>query len=446
MLLRLSIENWMSFEKQASFSMLASREQQHGEHVSRVAKYPARILPLAAIYGGNASGKTNLFQALQFAKWLVVTGTQPDNWIPVIPFALGASNAEKPSRFCFELLVDEYIYEFSFTVTREAVLEEKLVKVVSTSEKTLYERKAGEIKFQPSLAKDDFLQFAFRGTRDNQLFLTNAVSQKVDLFRPVYDWFKDNLELVAPASRFEPFERFLDDSQPLSETMNEMLPQLDTGISHLSGDRVPLDSVPHLGAIMPVLNEELKEGITLRMRIDPHNERYLFTREGGEIVARKIFTYHPKAGGGEVKFEMSQESDGSKRIIDLLPAFQELMAPGSKKVYMVDELDRSIHSLLLRRLVEAYLATCGEESRTQLFFTTHDVSLMTQDLLRRDEMWVTERDAAGNTSLFSFSEYKDVRNDKDVRKSYLQGRLGGVPRLTLVPNDEACSGAGGKKG
>jgi AAA15 family ATPase/GTPase len=101
----------------------------------------------------------------------------------------------------------------------------------------------------------------------------------------------------------------------------------------------------------------------------------------------------------------------------------------SKKVYVIDEVDRSLHTLLTRRLIEAYLANCTTETRTQLLLTTHDVLLMDQHLFRRDEMWVAERDAAGVSTLLSFSEYKDIRYDKDIRKSYLQGRLGGVPRL-----------------
>lgn len=128
---------------------------------------------------------------------------------------------------------------------------------------------------------------------------------------------------------------------------------------------------------------------------------------------------------------MRQESDGSQRVIDLLPAFLELSATQSEKVYVIDEVDRSLHTLLIRCLLEGYLAKCSQNSRSQLLFTTHNVLLMDQDLLRRDEMWIAERNAEGVSSLLSFSEYKDVRYDKDIRKSYLQGRLGGILRILL---------------
>lgn len=126
---------------------------------------------------------------------------------------------------------------------------------------------------------------------------------------------------------------------------------------------------------------------------------------------------------------MSQESDGSQRLIDLLPAFVDLGNDDARSVYVIDELDRSLHALLTRRLLEDYLSTRSTGTRTQLLLSTHDVLLMDQRWLRRDEMWVTERDAAGASNLFSFNEYRDVRSDKDIRKSYLQGRLGGIPRI-----------------
>jgi len=100
-------------------------------------------------------------------------------------------------------------------------------------------------------------------------------------------------------------------------------------------------------------------------------------------------------------------------------------------VFVIDEVDRSLHTLLTRRLLEAYLASCSADTRSQLLLTTHDVLLMDQQLLRRDEMWVAERKPSGASTLVSFAEFKDVRYDKDIRKSYLQGRLGGIPRILL---------------
>jgi AAA15 family ATPase/GTPase len=431
MLIKFTIENWMSFRESATFSMVASRERQHGDRISRVKKYQMRVLPIAAVYGGNASGKTNFFKALSFAKNLVVKGTQPDGMIPVEPCRIDPNGTTKPSRFLFELLVNETVYEFRFAVSRKEVLEEKLTEISSVSERVLYERIGNDIQFEKSLKKDQFLNFVFQGTRDNQLFLTNSVNQKVENFKAIYGWFRDKLVLIAPDSRFEPFEQFIQENHPLYITMNEMLPKLDTGIAHLGGEDVPFDNLPLPEPLRAKLQEDVTEGKTVRLLADPMAERFVITRKDGELTAKKLVTYHQRQDGSEVKFEMRQETDGSQRVIDLLPAFLSAATTDSSNVYVIDELDRSLHTLLIRQLLEGYLSCSGPDTRSQLLFTTHDVLLMDQKLFRRDEMWVVERTPQGESSLVSFSEYKDVRYDKDIRKSYLQGRLGGVPHILI---------------
>ncbi len=151
----------------------------------------------------------------------------------------------------------------------------------------------------------------------------------------------------------------------------------------------------------------------------------------GELKAGKIISYHENNSGEEIPFDYRQESDGTQRLIDLLPAFIEASQKQLAKVYVVDELDRSLHSILTRKLLQSYLNGCSADSRSQLIFTTHDLMLMDQHLLRRDEMSVMERDENESSQLFTISDYKDVRNDKDIRKSYLQGRFGGVPKILI---------------
>ncbi|OPY81709.1 MAG: hypothetical protein A4E70_01075 [Syntrophus sp. PtaU1.Bin005] len=431
MIISFSVENWRSFRDQATLTMVAGREKQHSERLPEIPGYGMKLLPIAAIYGGNASGKSNLFAALNFARHLIIAGTQPESLIPVEPFRLDPSYMQKPSQFQFELLIQEKCYEFSFAVTRKRVVEEKLVQILKTTEKVQYHRQGDQIEFSPALKDDPFLNFAFKGTRENQLFLTNAVNQKVETFKPIYNWFKNKLELIAPDSRFEPFERFLQQDDPLYGTMHSMLTLLDTGIEHLGGEEIPFENLPIPDSLKERVQAELPEGTTVRLSAEPFNERYLITRQDGELKAKKLVCFHRDLKGKEIKFDIQLESDGTQRTIDLLPAFLEMVKPGNDKVYVIDELDRSLHTLLTQRLLEGFLSACDKNFRSQLLFTTHDVLLMDQKLLRREEMWVTERDQEGNSTLFSFSEYKDVRNDKDVRKSYLQGRLGGVPRILM---------------
>lgn len=431
MIINFTLENWKSFRNKATFSMVASRERQHGDRLPRLKKYQTRVLPIAAIYGGNASGKTNFFQALRFVRDLVVEGTQPDNFIPVEPFSLDNSALECGTRFGVELLINEIIYDFSFALTRDKILEEKLVVIKSSSEKILYHRIDKNIKFEESLSSNDFLHFAFKGTRNNQLFLTNSVSQQIDVFQPVYDWFRHNLELIAPDSRFQPFEKFFDEIDPLYTVMNEKLSQLDTGITRLGSEEIAFSNLPLPSQLKTELQEKLGEGESIRLMSDTTSQRYVVTRRDGKLYAKELVTYHLNTDGSEVKFNILQESDGSNRVIELLPAFLELSNISSKKVYVIDEIDRSLHSLLIRELIEAYLANCTESTRSQLLFTTHDLMLMDQQLLRRDEMWLAERNLEGVSEIFSFSDYKEIRYDSDIRKIYLQGRLGGIPRIFI---------------
>lgn len=428
MLISFSVENYLSFKNKVSFSMVASREKQHGERIPKIQGY-MRLLPVAAIYGGNASGKTNFFKAINFARHVIVQGSQPDARIPVDTFKLDDTCRDAPSTFVFEFFADNKCYEFGFSVTSQMVVEEWLIEVLKTTEKELYRRKKGTIFFGRSWKKDEALRFLFKGTRDNQLFLTNAVSQKDERLKPLYLWFRDVLVPIAPDSRFEPFDQFLQQDSPLYDFTNDALGRMDTGVCKLGGEDIAFENLPAPADLLNKIKEDIGDNMTLRLRLDPTGDRFIISRKGGEITAKKLVSFHVDNNQNEIKFDLKDESDGTLRMIDLLPAFMAISQPEVSRVYIIDELDRSLHALLTRQLLESYLAGCDVNSRSQLLFTTHDALLMDQNLLRRDEMWVAERDQDGSSELIAFSEYKDVRNDKDIRKSYLQGRLGGVPRI-----------------
>lgn len=432
MIINFSVKNWMSFKDISTFSMVASRERQHMKRVTRLKKYNTRILPVAALYGGNASGKSNFFKALRFMKKMVVKGTKPEGLIVVEPFLLDPNSIEKPSYFKIEILIDKSIFEYSFSLTKKKIIDEKLVMINSISEKILYTRKNDEIEFHNSLKKDERLKFVFEGTRENQLFLTNSISQKVNNFMPVYKWFKENLELISPDSMFVPFYKLLNERYSLHSDLNNILSQLDTGVVHLGDKEISLDSLNFPNPVKTFLMENVEEGTTVTSLSDPStNERLIFKRKNDELTVKKMVAYHLNMNGEEILFEMKQESDGTLRLIDLLPSFIEMSSTDSKKVFIIDEVDRSIHTLLIRKLLELYLNNCSLNSRTQLIVTTHDALLMDQKLFRRDEIWVMEKNDEGSTEFTPFSEFKDIRNDKDIRKSYLQGRMGGIPKILL---------------
>ena len=435
MLIRFAVENWMSFKERAEFSMVASREIQHSGSVF-AGKHSPKLLPVAAVYGGNAAGKTNFFKALNFVRNFILTGSVIDGPIATIPFKLSKDSISKPSRFEIEVLIDKVIYEYSFELTNRKIFEEKLILIQKKSRRfdecVLFHRVNGDPDphLSNTLTENDRtrLKVIFEGTRDNVLFLTNAVFLKINAFKPVFDWFLNNLEMVGPDSRFMPFDQFFDEASPLYDAMNGLLPQFDTSISTLCGEEIPFSSIQFKSERdKQSFIDNLKENMPLKIWMS--DGPIIFERIDNEIKATKLITMHKSQDGDSVRFDIKQESDGSQRMIDLLPAFLQLASHDSQKVYVIDEIDRSLHSLLTRSLVEMFLDGCDTTTRKQLIFTTHDVLLMDQELLRRDEMWVTERTENGESQLFSLCEYKELRDDTDIKKRYLDGRLGGIPLI-----------------
>ena len=428
MLISFSVKNFLSFKDKVTFSMVASREKQHSATVLNIKGY-MRLLPAAAIYGGNASGKSNFIEALAFARQVVVQGNQPDSRIPVEPYRLDKSTNSAFTTFVFEIFTGNKCYEYGFSLTSRAVEEEWLIEILKTTEKTLYRRNNDSISFGNSLRSNKELPFLFKGTRDNQLFLTNAVSQKNELFKPIYLWFRDTLILIGPDSRYGGFDKFIKSDSPLHEYMNDSLEQMDTGICSLGGEELDFDALPVPPELLKKIKEDVQENKILRFHLGRADNRYIASLQDGEIIVQKLISYHKDSDGQKIRFDLQNESDGTLRILDLLPAFMAISGSAANKVLIIDELDRSLHTLLTRHLLESYLSRCDRTSRSQLIFTTHDALLMDQNLLRRDEMWVMERAIDGSSIMIAFSEYKNIRNDKDIRKSYLQGRLGGIPRI-----------------
>jgi hypothetical protein len=255
----------------------------------------------------------------------------------------------------------------------------------------------------------------------------------VENFRPVYDWFKDSLVLIAPDSRLAPFDRYYFDKENiLYQAINDFLPQLDLGITSFDKKKVDPDSISFPKFMADKLLQELNDGQTAcSVGIGSNYGKLLITRQGNKLNFEILVAVHQKSDGTEVKFDINQESNGTQRILDLLPAFINPSPELSKKVYVIDEIDRCLHTLLTRLLIEEFLDSSSDKSRAQLLFTTHDHLLMDKNLLRLDEMWLTERDSDGATALFSIAEFPEAKGDKSILKSYLTGRMGGIPNVFI---------------
>lgn len=430
MIISFSVSNYLSFKDKVTFSMECTRETQKKERLPYIDKYKCSILPIASIYGGNASGKTNFVSALKTAQSIVVRGTQIEEMIPVQTFLLDRACAGRPSCFTFVLCIKDKFFEYGFEVTRKGVEAEWLIEILKTTENELFRRKKDKItSWHTKFKKNKRLEVVFEGTRNNQLFLTNSVDQNVAEFKEIYNWFRNTLVIIEPHTKFRAYNELIAEEAPLYSLIHQALLGLDTGITKLGEELIAFDSLP----IPPEMSKHLERmppgSVT---NVEVGRERFVVHHSSkGELKAGKIISFHRDNNGDEIPFDYRQESDGTQRVVDLLPAFIEASQKQLTKVYIIDELDRSLHSVLTRKLIQSYLNGCSVDSRSQLIFTTHDLMLMNQNLLRRDEMSVMERDEKESSQLYTISDYKDVRSDTDIRKSYMQGRFGGIPNILM---------------
>lgn len=428
MLLSFSVENWRSFKEKAEFSLLAGRERQHSERLLTLPSSKEKALPVVLLYGGNGSGKSNFFKALVFLKNLIVKGTAPGRPIFVEAFRLSQETVSQPSCFSLVVQIAEKRYYFHLALNRSGVVEERLELSGKGKKEVLYKRTGQKFHLGKAFHKNAFVKYVCQGTRANQLFLTNALEQNVEELKPFYEWFLHQLVLIAPDTRFD-FPQSLTQLAPLLEQINRILPLLDTGISRIVFREMPPGVVTVPEEVRSRVLDELKDNGYIRVFDAVQRQQWFFSQRQGELVAYKLVSYHRCSDGREIEFDLKDESDGTNRILDLLPAFLAMSKSSLQRVYFIDELDRSLHSQLTRYLLEVYLGSIRDGGENQLIIVTHDTLLMDQNLFRRDEIWLAERNGQGESILQSLQTLKGVRYDKDLRRNYLKGVFGGTPRL-----------------
>jgi hypothetical protein len=444
MLLQFTVSNFLSFDEEATFSMVPDKgDDRHPNHVLRVAnKKDGASLRAAAIYGANGAGKSNLVKAILFARDLIVEGTRGNQAIPVSPFRLRI--ADRPSGFEFIFHHLGFTYSYGFRADTDRITEEWLYATSDTPrsrEVILFERttnQAGEttIEFGAAFKHGEkagqFHEFVARGTRQNQLFLTEAVDRNVDVVRPVSAWFRDVLTLVPAEGRHIHLELLTRWNAKFTDFVSALMRDSGTGVIEVRPTEVPTDLQDVL-ANLPAEERkavaekvaQLRDEEAISVVQSSGSRKWLMRSAPGELVEVQIRTVHRSADGSDVEFSPDMESDGTRRLTNLAPVLFS-MTGGTDKVVIIDELDRRLHPLLSRSFVEAALG-CGS-GRNQLIFTTHDTNLLDLDLLRRDEIWFIEKDEIGASRMYSLAEF-NIRPDLKVGKGYLNGRFGAIPFL-----------------
>jgi uncharacterized protein len=361
--------------------MAAGADQQHPDHLSQSGG--TSVLALAAIYGANGAGKSNLIKAIGFAKELIVGGTRGSKRIAITPFRLGRDD-RKPSKFEFIFTYKGDQYSYGFKLDREQILEEWLHVIPEGRKKEVmyFERitssdKETKIDYGPSLKtrsakRRQFLDFVAEGTRPNQLFLTEAIDRNVEEFFPVIDWFQKALIIILADAPYSCLELDVMNDKLFTKFMSDFLKNSGTGINSVITEEIDLDVESYPRGIPEELIQKMKAEDTSAMMIEhSHSERALFLKDDdGQFKLVRLKTQHQNEAGILVEFEMRDESDGTQRLINLVPALF-LLKQESEAVLLIDELDRRLHPLLARHFLE--MAIKYRDRSNQLMFTTHDL-------------------------------------------------------------------------
>jgi hypothetical protein len=431
--------NVLSFKNPTILSLVGTRERRHAERVFDHGQPSVKLLPVIALFGQNGSGKSNLYRGLRFLQRLLLKQpANPDEHIAVPFFRLDEGESESmPMKLAVDILPAETTYRLRVEIDREGIVAEWLEELRGERVLPVYGRtrytsgrfqwNIGPLQRRCATADDrEFVAFKTRDTWSNQLFLSVLRGKGIGVIDEVTTWFTDQLALMVPDSTLKLLEFKLPTNQGLLEFCNEALRLSGTGIHALQPEEIAWADFPASEETKEELGKKLAEGQGTFVRA-PDGRRFSVTRSAGRLVVHRLFTVHQSRGGRLVRFELSSESEGAQRLLDLLPAFFELVQSGRRRIFFIDELARGLHSLLARHLLQSFLARLEPGARRQLIFTTHDVTLLDQDLLRRDEIGFVERNQYGESVLLPLATVAGVRYDKDIRKAYLVGEFGAVP-------------------
>ena len=445
MLIRFTVENFLSFKDEVEFSMVPGRARKHKDHIYvDERRKDIRLLKTGVVYGANASGKTNLIKAMDFAQELIVEGTRANQSIPARPFLLDRESIAQPSKFLFEIMCGTKSYVYRFEVDSTQIHFESLSELRPASEKTLFERATdaegqtqvtpGSIPFKDK-TDEMILEFTASGTRPNQLFLTEAVERNLPYFEDVYDWFRKRLVLIYPDTMpgGEFGVRFLNTDEAFQQKFRDLIQLYDLDIDDI--DLQPLDM-----DAKQFFSEEKQLDISSRMSEasqDTDAEAVLYNPDLKILVNvdkhdqynafHFVTTHRVNHEDLNVQFGLSMESDGTNRLFELTPALIRLLSSEDEIVFVIDELDRCLHAHMSRNILDIFHTnSIGRPS--QLIVTTHESGVLDLELLRRDEIWFIEKDREDASNVYSLEEYAP-RYDTDIERGYLQGRYGAIPIL-----------------
>lgn len=458
MLLSFSITNFRSFHGEQTLSLMASnRYDHHQQHLVTIPEDDNRALPVAVLYGANGAGKSNVVKALGLLQGLVLRGVEPKQPIGRRPFLLDEASATQPTELTVQIIEDARVYAYGCRFTDKVVTAEWLSLLRNGQELIVYERvtredESVEIEVGDVLKDDSWgdhskvVALAKVGVLPNQLFLHSIrkgvqEGEQGPVIKSVLRWFGERLTIIGPDAAFADLARLVAADDKFTEFASDFLREVSTGVEQLKVETAEFDEsvLGTLAAPLKGLIDGLPVGGTTTFAGPDGSQLIVEKRAGTKVRLRTLQAEHVAKAGRRVALPFGEESDGTQRVTHLLPALHAIQS--RPRVFVIDEIDRSLHPLLAKAFVRFFLKAC-EGRQSQIVLTTHEVGLMDLEVLRRDELWFVQKDPDGASELYSLAEYK-VRTDLKVDKGYLQGRFGAVPLVGTV-DDLLAANAGGR--
>lgn len=448
MLSEFRVSNFLSFDEEQTFSMEAGKVRNNIDRVYTDTGF--KLLKFMAVYGANASGKSNLVEALGFAQSVILRGVP--NGSSNSYCRVQSDNISKPSHFEFTIKIGDskYVYGFYLMINTGEFTSEYLRQYkYGTTYKTIFSRNIEngiyevESYFKDVALNERLRIYADDIRNDGSILFLRLMNQNkaslyekespIRIYRQVFNWFKFKLSVNYPDRPITGYS-YLMDSENVDQ-IGKLLSAFGTGVSEfviadVAQEKV-MSNIPKdlFQEILENLAEQKKiyadkktdqtPAIILRSEVD--NLMFILQMENDNLECKTIEFKHEQTNA---VFSLNEESDGTIRLLDLI---EVLLCKDRERVYVIDEINRRFHPLLTYKFVEEYLKLAVSRN-IQLIVTTHESKLMDFDLLRKDEIGFVDKDESGRSTIFSLDSFSE-RFDKKVCKSYLEGKYKAIPRF-----------------
>lgn len=416
MLIEFSVENFRSIRERQTLSLVKAKgDELIGSNVFTAhAPTDYHLLYSAAIYGPNAGGKSNFLIAMKTMQRIVLESAanyQHGDKLKVTPFLLSSTTIEEPSEFEVSFIVDQVRYQYGFTATIERICEEWLLAYPKGRVQRWLGRKWNKRDKRYDWMLGNSLtgerQLWQKSTRDNALFLSTAVQLNSEQLRPVFDWFKTTLRMAGTRGWGPEFSVALCEKKEKVQVM-AFLHAADLHIDDIVIEKKPFD-IEELPNDMPAhLKEMIASDLKDKKVID-------------------IKTVHKNDEGASVVFDFKDESDGTQKLFAFAGPWIDSLNNGH--VLFIDELHDNLHPRMVQFLVQLFHSNETNPKNAQLVFTTHETSILNQEIFRRDQIWFCEKDQQQATVIYPLTDFSPRKGRENFELSYLSGRYGALPYI-----------------